>query len=233
MDWRLKLHKNQQIILLLLGLIPGALAVTKVLTPGQATIGLIVLFFFSRRHANALQRQYEADEAQRVQEVERQAALVKRKGKGKGKGDWIFGSVNSLPRHCLQRRPVRPRVIEDMEFFSSRSWTSVVRVLNWYVRQTWWILLVQLNLHISSRSYFTRANKLLNAVARIICPEIHSKFSIQEDFSSVSCVYCIPRLCRRKKIWYRLNFMVHPFKVWWSFVDVSNVLVRPLLLLPA
>ncbi|KAL2631019.1 hypothetical protein R1flu_015705 [Riccia fluitans] len=85
MDW--KLHRSQQLIFLLLGFIPGVLAVMQILTPGQAAIGLVLLFFFSRRHANALQRQFEASEAQRMQDEQRQAALVKRKGKGKGKGD--------------------------------------------------------------------------------------------------------------------------------------------------
>ncbi|KAL3675170.1 hypothetical protein R1sor_025118 [Riccia sorocarpa] len=65
----------------------GLFGSKRILTPGQAAIALVVLFFFSRRHANALQRQFEAVEAQRKQDEQRKASLVKRKRKGQGKGD--------------------------------------------------------------------------------------------------------------------------------------------------
>lgn len=78
--------RNRQLILLILGLFPGLLAYAKIISGAQATLALIILFVISRRFASVQQKQFELEEADRIAEEQRLAALAKRKGKGKGKG---------------------------------------------------------------------------------------------------------------------------------------------------
>ncbi|CAM6091862.1 unnamed protein product [Calypogeia fissa] len=80
------LMKYRQLILLFLGLVPGILAVAKVISGAQATLVLVVLFVISRRFAKAAQKQFEEQEAERLAREQRLAIQSKKKGKGKAKG---------------------------------------------------------------------------------------------------------------------------------------------------
>lgn len=80
------LKKNRQLILLFVGLFPGVLALARIISGGQATLCLVVLFVISRRFANSTQKQFELEEAERVAREQRLATQSKKKGKGKGKG---------------------------------------------------------------------------------------------------------------------------------------------------
>lgn len=78
--------KYRQFILLIVGLFPGILAAAKIISGGQATLFLIILFIISRRFANATQKKFELEEAERVAREQRLAIQSKKKGKGKSKG---------------------------------------------------------------------------------------------------------------------------------------------------
>lgn len=70
-----KYHKGQQLWLVALAVFPGILALLKVISPVQAGLVVMLAFVLSRRHANALQKQFEAEEAERKRAAE-QAAVA-------------------------------------------------------------------------------------------------------------------------------------------------------------
>lgn len=77
-----KYHKGQQLWLLALAVFPGVLALLKLISPVQAGFVVMFAFVLSRRHANALQKQWEAEDAERKKAIRRPVITTSVKQRG-------------------------------------------------------------------------------------------------------------------------------------------------------
>lgn len=78
LNFDFKYHRSQQIWILLLAIIPGALAFLRYISGTAAGLLVLLCYYVSKRHMKETQRQWESQERAQRQEAERLAALPAR-----------------------------------------------------------------------------------------------------------------------------------------------------------